>query len=223
MIYLTQRRLMSESEDTIRERALTGAPSAQRVCRQLVETPDRYALWHTSHDRHMLNVAQRARRELQIVALRTVYIEQVHRAALVRYLRKHGVAGDARELTLRDFHGITDATRAAIAEHKTYLVAASSQICAYQLLRLVGDHRGVALIQDYQGSYGQYFGMFCENARSCRTGSSYILQGLLPDAKAEADALRARILGGEGLPSAAVAFRSAADGSVLRKKAASSY
>ena len=125
---------MSESEDTIRERALSGAPGAQRVCQQLVEAPDRYALWHTSHDRHMLTVAQRARREQQIIALRSVYIEQVHRAALVRYLRKHGVAGDAREMTLRDFHGVTDATRAAIAEHKTYLVAASSQIRRFSWL-----------------------------------------------------------------------------------------
>jgi len=199
---------MSESEDTIRDRAISGRSNAQRVCRQLVEAPDRYALWHTWHGRRMDNVAQRAQRELQILALRAVYIEQVHRAALVRYLRKGSVAGLARDMTLQDFHGVTDPMRSAIAEHKTYLVAASSQLCAYHVLRLVGDHGGVSLIQDYQGSYGQYFGMFCDNARALKMGTTDILHSLIPDAKAEATALRARILGGEGLPSRPLAVQS---------------
>lgn len=199
---------MTESEHTVRRRATSGAPGTRRICKQLVEAPDRYALWYSLHERRMRTVAMRNQREVQILALRAVYVEQIHRAALVRYLRKHALSSAAREMTLQEFYGVTDPTRATIAEHKSYLIAASSQLCAYHVLKLVGDDRGISLIQDYQGSYGQYFGMFCENMRALKVGSSYILQSLIPDAKDTAEALRARILGGEGIPSAPLAIRS---------------
>lgn len=108
---------------------------------------------------------------------------------------------------LREFYGVLDARRAAIAEHKSYLVSASSQLCAYHVLRLVGDDRGLALLQEYQGVYGQYFAMFCENARAVRRNEAYLLRELISDARAEAGVLRERLLRGDGLPSAPVAVR----------------
>lgn len=207
MIYLTYRRLMVESESTVENGALEGRTSPRAVCQQLVADPDRYALWHVWHDSRMRSVADRRARDRQIIALRSVHIEQIHRAALVRYLRKNRVSHVDRDVTLQDFHGVVDPRRAAISEHRTYVISASSQICAYDLLKLVGDARGIELLQDYQGSYEQYFGMFCENGRAARRGQPYLLRGLIPEARAEADALRARILAGERLPAAPVAAR----------------
>jgi hypothetical protein len=63
------------------------------------------------------------------------------------------------------------------------------------------------LIQDYQGTFEQYFGMFCENTRAIRNGAPYILRELIPDARTEAETLRLRILAGDLLPSAPVAIK----------------
>jgi hypothetical protein len=199
---------MSESETTIQRGAASDETLAGRVCRQVVDDPLRYAVWHGWHDARMSTVATRIERERQITALRAVHLEQVHRTALVRYLRKHGIRGDARDRTLREFYGLADLKRAAVSEHRAYLVSASSQLCAHRLLMLVGDRRGLELIQDYQGLYMQYFGMFCDNARAVQHGSAYLLRSLIPDAKAEADALRERVLGGDGLPARPVAVKS---------------
>jgi len=100
-----------------------------------------------------------------------------------------------------------DPVRATLAEHRTYLMSASSQLCAYDLLKMVEDKRGLALLQDYQGTYGQFFGMFCDQARAARQGARYVLSGLIPEAKQEAEALRRRILAGDLLPPMPVAMR----------------
>ena len=193
---------------TIHGWAADGDIGAGHVCRQLVEQPDCYSLWRSWHDKRMVSVAANARRDRQILALRSFHLQQIHRATLVRYLRDHGIIGVDRELTLQEFYGPIDSQRAAVTEHKTYLISASSQLCADQLLELIGDHRGLTLLRDYQGIYEEYFAMFCDNARAVRRNSTYLLQGLIPDAKAEAKALRERILGGHGLPSGLVAVKS---------------
>jgi len=208
LIYLTQHRLMSESESTLKHGATRQDTMAGRVCRQVVDDPLRYSLWHGWHDSRMSDVARREERNRQILALRAVHLEQIHRTALVRYFRKHQVVGETRDETLLEFYGMVDPKRAAVSEHRAFLISASSQLCAHRLLQLVGDRRGLALIQDYQGTFMQYFGMFCENARAERADTSFLLQGLIPEAKFEAAALRKRILGGEGLPSRPLAIKS---------------
>ena len=207
MIYLTQKRLMVESERTVRIRARKGDVIPKRVCGQLIADPIKYDLWRFKHSNSMLGVAERKKRDLQIVALRAVHLEQIHRTSLVRYLRKHGITGEARDMTLREFYGVMDSRRAAVTEHKIYLMSASSQLCAYDLLKMVGDQGGLALLQDYQGTYGQYFGMFCDRSRATRNQTAYILNSFIDDAKAEAEAIRQRLLGGDLLPATPVAVK----------------
>jgi hypothetical protein len=209
VIYLTQQRLMVESETAIRRGAIEGDAIPKRACGQVIADPAFYSLWRVRHNKRMLTVAERRQRDRQIVALRAVHLEQVHRTALVHYLRKEGITGATRDLTLQEFYGVMDPRRAAITEHRGYLISASSQLCAYELLKLVGDARGLALIQDYQGMYGQFFSMFCDNARAQRGNSRYLLRELIDDAKSEAQALRERILGGDLLPAAPIAIKSA--------------
>ena len=210
---------MCESEMTIQQGATRDGTLAGRVCRQVVDDPIRYAVWHGWHDPRMSAVASRNQRERQILALRAVHLEQVHRSALVRYLRKNQIVDDARDATLRAFYGLADPMRAAVSEHRAYVTSVSSQLCAHRLLKLVGDLNGLALIKEYQGTYMQYFEMFCDDARATQANVVFLLRSLIPEAKAEADALRARVLRGEGLPARPVAVKSAAGRSGLYRTA----
>jgi hypothetical protein len=191
---------MLESEQTIRDRAYTGDEIPRRVCSQLLADVPRYALWHSRHERRMNGVSSARLRERQIMALRSVSIEQIHRAALVRYLRDHQIKGAARELTLREFYGVADARDSVIAEHRNYLLAESTQLCAADILDLVGDRRGVQLVRNYELAYGQFFSMFCEQARAARTGHRYLLATLLPEVRESAERARLRILDSQLLP-----------------------
>lgn len=194
MIYLTQARLMSESERTVQERARWGEEIQKRLCSQLLADVPRYSLWHSRHAHHMNGVAEARRREKQILSLRAISVEQVHQTALVRYLRDHKVTGAARDQTLREFYGVTDPREAALLEHRRYQLAASTQLCAGEILEIVGDRFGLGLVRRYQAAYDQYFGLFCDRARSRENGRRYLLENLLPEQRAAAEELRLEIL-----------------------------
>jgi hypothetical protein len=194
VIYLTQARLMSESERTVEERARWGEEIYKRLCSQLLADVPRYSLWHSRHARHMSGVAEARQRDRQILSLRALSVEQVHQAALVRYFRDRKLTGAARDQTLREFYGVTDPREAAVLEHRRYQLAASTQLCAAEILEIVGDRPGLVLVGRYQAAYDQYFGLFCERARSRENGKRYLLENLLPEQRAAAEQLRLEIL-----------------------------
>ena len=206
MIYLTQRRLMLESEKTVHERARSSEEIPRRVCSQLLADNARYSLWHARHEGSMHAVAASKRRELQILRLRAVAVEQVHRTALTRYLRDYAVTGPARDDALREFYGLIDSRRAAVTEHRTYLLAASTQLCAGDLLELVGDEKGLDLVRRYESMHTQYFSMFCDRARAVRRRAPYLLSSLIPEVRSGADRMRERILSGQLMPPQMISF-----------------
>jgi hypothetical protein len=200
VVYLTQTRLMIESVRTLDESARNGDGNARRVCVQLLADLSRYSLWHARHERLMSTVADEQRRERQVLSLRSLSLEQVHRTALVRYLRDNRITGAARDQTLREFHRVMDARDSALVEHRGYLLAASTQLCTHELLELIGDVRGNDLLRRYELAYGQYFSMFCDRARSRQNGTLYLLTALLPEVRDAARRLRGRILDSRLLP-----------------------
>lgn len=188
---------MTESENVLQECARRGDKASRRVCIQLISDESRYTLWFSGHDRRMLNVSSQRRRERQLLTLRSVAIEQVHRTALVRYLRDYSITGPARDQTLREFYGILDSVRSALSEHRNYLIAASTQICALDILETTGDCRGADLVRRYETTYGHFFSMFCDEARARSHNMPYLLSNLIPESKMAAARLREAILGGQ--------------------------
>jgi hypothetical protein len=186
---------MLESEQAVHERANSYEEIPQRVCSQLLGHQPRYAEWHSRHELRMKDVADARRRDPQVLKLRTIALQQVHRTAVVNYLHQGRIVGEARDQTLALFHGVNDSRGAALAEHRHYLLAASTQFCTHDLLDLVGDRDGLALIRSYELAYGQYFALFCDRARARQVGAPYLLSSLVPEVKAVADRLRLRILG----------------------------
>ena len=191
---------MLESEKTVHDRAAFGEEIPRRICTQLLSDKPRYSLWRARHEDSMSAVAAGKRRERQILELRAVSLAQVHRTALIRYLRENQVKDDDRDQTLREFYGVVDARWAAVLEHRNYLMAASSQLCAADLLELVGDTGGLGLVRQYETVYGQYFGMFCDRARAGRKRVSYLPNALIPEARADAELLHRKILAGDRMP-----------------------
>lgn len=82
---------MRESEDAVREHASSRDEVPRRVCSQLLASEPRYGEWHARHEVKMQAVARPRRRDPQIQALRGVAVEQVHRTALVSFLRQNRV------------------------------------------------------------------------------------------------------------------------------------
>jgi hypothetical protein len=191
---------MRESERTVHETAANARAREQRVCDQLLSNQTRYSLWHMRYDHRMLPVAKLRRRNDQLLELRRTGVEQIHGAALVRYFRDFNVTGVERDNTLRLFHGVIDVREATLVEHRSYLLAASSQLCATEVLSLAGDTKGVDLVNTYERAYEQYLNLFCQRARAQSAIERSLFDDLLPDVKAVATRLRLRIVAGHLLP-----------------------
>lgn len=188
---------MLESEQAISDNAANGPLVARRVCAQLLSEPLRYGLWRIHHERRMNAVARARFRRGQVIALRAFALEQIHRSALVCYLRDHGVVGDARDGTLRRFLGTADSREAALAAHRDFLFAAASQICALELLELANDIQGVELLVEYQQAYGDFFRAACESARAKESDNGQAASGVLHEARAAASRVRRHVLEGD--------------------------
>ncbi len=188
---------MLESERAIEDCAREGEPAPKRVCSQLLAQPPRYSRWHDSHENRMSTVADARVRRRQILALRAFALEQIHRAALVRYLRDYHVVGQQREQTLREFHGVSDPRDAALSEHRGYLLAATNQVCAAGLLEIAEDTGGAELVCEYERAFGQFFSMFCEYSRASQNREPYFLESLLPEVRGVVLRIRQRILDGD--------------------------
>jgi hypothetical protein len=209
--YLTRPLLMKESEQTVRHCAAAGDAAARRVCTQLLDDGGRYALWHARHEGYMGAVEAAKHRERQIRSLRHIAVEQVHGTALVRYLRDNRVTGAARDDTLREFYGVMDPRESAVLEHRSFLVAASTQLCADEILTHVDDGVGVEMLRRYELAFSQYFGMFCDGARARRNGEPYLLASLMPEVRRVADRWRLQLLRADVVRVARVSVRARPD------------
>lgn len=191
---------MRESESSIYEHAEHGTGDSHTACQQLVSKRPRYSLWVSRHEREMKAIAKAKLRERQITRLRGLAVGQIHRAALVRHLRANEITGKDRDLLLQEFFGPRDAECAILTEHRNYILAASSQVCAVDLLDLTGDRYGIKLVSRYQEEFGLFFAMYCDRARAQHYGRPYLLEGLIPEIRDEATRIRQMLMGGNGLP-----------------------
>jgi hypothetical protein len=112
-------------------------------------------------------------------------------------LRDSHIVGAERDRTLHHFFGVVDARDAALMAHRDYILAASSQVCATDLLELANDDYGVELLAHYEHAYGQFFALFCESERKKQDGKPCLLATLLPELRTTASDLRRRILDGD--------------------------
>ena len=200
MVYFTHARLMRESEGSIQNHANDAESAATGICTQLLANESRYLGWWSFHEYGMSRVAGGKLRERQLKGLRLAAMEQVHRAALVRHLKNDSIRGEERSLLLREFYGTLDSSCAVIAEHRAYIRAVSSQVCALDILSLCNDRFGIAMLDEYERQFGTYFALHCDRMRAIVDGRPYLLAHLIPEAKAEAASLRHRIASGERLP-----------------------
>jgi hypothetical protein len=191
---------MRESESSVHEHAQFGTGDSHSACQQLVSRQPRYTLWMSRQDREMMAIAAATRRERQLTSLRALAVQQIHRAALVRHLRANEITGKDRNLLLQEFYGPRDPECAVLTEHRNYILAASSQVAASDLLELTGDRYGIRLISQYQSDYGLYFAMHCDRVRAVRYGKSYLLENLIPEVKDQATRVRKMLLSGDRLP-----------------------
>lgn len=153
--------LMDESEQALSDAAQDCSRREGRIASQTLGDSKSLRLWESRHAEMVLPVAEQSRRAPQIFALRDIEVRLVHRRALIRHIRKHSIAGKARDNLFSVFYGPMDTTNAVLAEHRQYTLAVSSRVSTDHLIDVMSDPVSVRLLREYESIYSRYFEIYC--------------------------------------------------------------
>ena len=154
-------RLMDESVRALTEEAEYGSRRESRIARDILGDSQNNRLWESRHADLILPLSEQSRRAPQIFALRDLHVRLLHRRALIRHIRQHGVVGAERDRLFSTFYGPRETTNAILAEHRQYSLAVSSRVSADHLIGVMEDPVSSALLREYERIYSEYFELYC--------------------------------------------------------------
>lgn len=187
--------LMDVSELRIEYMRWSGSENERQLVNRLFETPASYCQWEGYHAGLMRTVGSGGSRKGQLLTMRRLRFQLIHRQALFEFLRVSSVTGKQREALFGVLHGTQDYARAVVAEHGRYLQSNSSLYCADHLAySIMRDLRFSSELERYRSSYLEYFGHHCNWILAESQGQEFSLQCLIPHLKQELQVLQRELL-----------------------------
>ncbi len=193
---VTHRNLMRESVYALERAAKSEGGSNARVAARILNHPISNQQWRAVHAELLLPPAKTRLRRRQIIELRKVVVELIHRAAPVMYLRQNEVTGRARRQLFRLLHATHDYEYAVVEEHRRFTLAVGSRIAANHLIDIMGATRSLDLLQMYETVYARYFEIRCEVTCEQDSDCAAILQASEDELHEQLKRIHRRIVAG---------------------------
>lgn len=159
-------RIMDESEHALHAAAESPRENDARIARQVVGDSKIYRLWEARHAQSILPVAKHSNGVRQILELRVLETQLVHRRALFEYVRDNQTRGKERQRLFTLFYGPRDFQNAVLAEHRQYVLAISSTVSADHLIDLMHEPISQILLKKYKETFKRYFALSCYMSQS---------------------------------------------------------
>lgn len=176
--------LMDVSELRIEYMRWSGTQNERQLVNRLFETPSSYCQWESYHAGLMRTLGSDSTRKGQLMTMRRLRFQLIHRQALFEFLRENSVTGRQRNALFDVLHGTQDYAKAVVAEHARFLQSNSSLYCADHLAySIMRDLRFSSGLERYRKSYLEYFGHHCNWILAESAGREFTLQCLIPDLK----------------------------------------
>lgn len=142
----------------------------------------------------LLPVAEHSRRTSQILQLRKLETDLLHRSSLITFIRTHQIKGEQRKRLFEAFHGARDPVDAILIEHRNYLLAESSHLSTDHLIGLMHDTTSLDLLRLYSRAYAMYFSLYCYSASTDDSTMADAVRETMQDAAKRVKRLRSRLL-----------------------------
>lgn len=184
---------MDESEYALRQACDSSSQRVSRIVNTIVGDSQIYKYWESNHADLLLPVAEQNNKKRQILALRKLEVQLVHRRALFNLIRDQHIRGKARQKLFRLFRATRDYQDAVIAEHQQYMIAMSSRVSTDHLIDVMHDVDSKRLVQEYEESYAEYFKLKCFLAITEESYFIELVQMTMKDAREELRKKRERI------------------------------
>ena len=144
-VALTHPQLMRESERRIERAANSRDAREAAVAVRLLDDRDAFRHWDTEHARYMRAVAHARHAPGQVAALRELALRLIHRKALFEYQRTEAPCGHERRRIVQLLHRSLAYTEAVVAEHRTFIRASCSTLCATYIATTLLEDKGALL------------------------------------------------------------------------------
>ncbi len=187
------RKMMDESEYAIQGASVAAPSRESRIVNNMLQNSRVYKAWESRHADLILPAAEHRFKKRQIVALRNVEVDLVHRRALFKFIIKNGLRGQQRRHLFRIFHNTLDFNAAVLMEHQHYMLAVSSRVSADHLIDIMYDPGSKELLRQYEKIYSGYFEMKCYVAGMGDSECIELVRAGLPDARKKLSEARKRI------------------------------
>ena len=165
---------------------------------RLLENVTLYSSWEQSHGRLMRDVAAATRPAAQLVELRKVTFQTLHRKAPFEYLRERHLPSPQRRLLIQRLFGAQHYGRCLVREHAAYVSSACSYLCADSLCGdVLGDAAFCEALGSYENAYAAYYRAYCDSLLADGPDDmSAPLQSLLPYLRHQLKVIREHLLAG---------------------------
>lgn len=154
--------LMRESEQALNDAAAGKKARDKRIAQHVLGDSKLLRLWESRHAELIVPVAAPRARPSQVINLRHLEVQLLHRRALIRSIRKLGILGEDRDKLFSTFYGPRDTSNAILTEHRQYTLAVSSRVSADHLIDVMEDPVSVHLLRMYTDLYSLYFETYCK-------------------------------------------------------------
>jgi hypothetical protein len=156
-------RLMEESEQALRDAALTGAPQQQLVATRILDCPATFRRWEAEHLQLMNRIAQQPHLGRQSATALATAFSLVHARSLFDYLRVSGVRNSHRRRLIAHFYGDNGFAKALLTEHGRYVRSTASLVCLKHVgNHLIGHTAFDHPMDEYEQLYAEYFRCYCQ-------------------------------------------------------------
>ena len=186
-------RLMDESEQALSDAAHSASAMQSRIANQVLTDPQTHRLWESQHASLVGQVAEHRRRLNQIMAMRSIEAQLLHRRALIDHIRNRKIVGAERDKLFHVFYGPKDVINAIVTEHRKYVLALSSYISVEHLINVMQDPISTQLLAVYERTYQEYFDLYCVMAKAEDAAIANAVVPVLQEARQRAKRVRERL------------------------------
>jgi hypothetical protein len=195
---LTVGRLMEFSELHLAKSVYSEQKEEAQLATRLLDNVSLYSSWERSHGRLMREVAAVSRAAGQLVKLRKISFNTLHRKAPFEYLRDRHIVGPARRQLIQKLFGTQHYGRTLVREHAAYISAACTHMCADSMCgELLGDGAFCEALSHYESAYAEYYRAYCDSLLAETDGDDAApLAALLPYLRYQLKVIRDHLLAG---------------------------
>lgn len=151
---------MNESEQALLDATAANSKQNSRNANYVLSDPDTHQLWESRHAELVRPVAEQGNRAKQVLALRDIEIQLIHKRTLFNHIRKNQLRVQERAEMYSAFCAPKNLHDAILMEHRQYMLSVSCHVSTDHLITVMQDPPGKRLLEQFEMLFTNQFDLY---------------------------------------------------------------